>query len=246
MSFISNNCIIYSTDADLIGKLVISGHKVHYDDDILSLVKKIGEINPDLIIIDLFKEVDPSYISALIQINGYLLIRGSLPTHLISEINNKRIIILPDETTNADIIEKIAHLGESPEEKGISEKKKVLIIEDNLDILEMYSVAFTSRWYDVSLATDWLNGMTKAVNLRPDIIILDIMMPHMDGFEVLHTLKNNTSLQAIVVVNSNLEWVDEERRVKELWAEYFLRKSSHTPLDVVSFIEKEIYHIEKK
>lgn len=145
MSFISNNCIIYSTDADLIGKLVISGHKVHYDDDILSLVKKIGEINPDLIIIDLFKEVDPSYISALIQINGYLLIRGSLPTHLISEINNKRIIILPDETTNADIIEKIAHLGESPEEKGISEKKKVLIIEDNLDILEMYSVAFTSR-----------------------------------------------------------------------------------------------------
>lgn len=47
--------------------------------------------------------------------------------------------------------------------------------------------------------------MTKAVNLRPEIIILDIMMPHMDGFEVLHTLKNNTSLQTTVIVNSNLE-----------------------------------------
>lgn len=145
MSFTSTNCIIYSTDADLIGKLVIGGHKVHYDDDILNLIKKIGEVNPDLIIIDLFKEIDPSYISALIQINGYLLIRGSLPINLISEINNKKIIILPNETTNADIIEKIAHLGESSQEKRISEKKKVLIIEDNPDILEMYSVAFISR-----------------------------------------------------------------------------------------------------
>ena len=244
MSFISNNCIVYSSDADLIGKLVISGHKVHYDEDIMSLVRKIGEINPDLIILDLWKEVDPSYINALIQINGYLLIRGSLPLSIISEVNNKKIIFFPIEASNNVIIEKIAHLGDISNEKKPSEKRRVLIIEDNLDILEMYSVAFTSRWYDVSLATDWLSGMTKAVNLRPEIIILDIMMPHMDGFEVLHTLKNNTSLQTTVIVNSNLEWVDEEKKVKELWADYFLRKSSYTPLDVVSFIEKEVLHVE--
>ncbi len=244
MSFISNNCIVYSNDADLIGKLVISGHKVHYDEDIMSLVRKIGEINPDLIILDLWKEVDPSYINALIQINGYLLIRGSLPLSIISEVNNKKIIFFPIEASNNVIIEKIAHLGDISNEKKPSEKRRVLIIEDNLDILEMYSVAFTSRWYDVSLATDWLSGMTKAVNLRPEIIILDIMMPHMDGFEVLHTLKNNTSLQTTVIVNSNLEWVDEEKKVKELWADYFLRKSSYTPLDVVSFIEKEVLHVE--
>lgn len=145
MSFISNNCIVYSNDADLIGKLVISGHKVHYDEDIMSLVRKIGEINPDLIILDLWKEVDPSYINALIQINGYLLIRGSLPLSIISEVNNKKIIFFPIEASNNVIIEKIAHLGDISNEKKPSEKRRVLIIEDNLDILEMYSVAFTSR-----------------------------------------------------------------------------------------------------
>ncbi len=244
MSFISNNCIVYSPDADLIWKLVISGHKVHYDEDILSLVKKISEINPDLTVLDLWKEVDPSYITALIQINGYLIIRGSLPLSIISEVNNEKIILFPTQASNTAIMEKIAHLGDTSDERGLSAKKKVLIIEDNLDILEMYSVAFTSRGYDVSLAADWLSGMTKAVNLRPEIIILDIMMPHMDGFEVLHTLKNNTSLQSTVIVNTNLEGVDEEKKVKELWADYFLRKSNYTPLDVVSFIEKEVLHMD--
>ena len=64
-----NNCIIYSKDAELIGKLIMQGHIVHYDNNIIDLIKQIGEIHPDLIILDdLFKEIDPSYISVLIQV----------------------------------------------------------------------------------------------------------------------------------------------------------------------------------
>jgi hypothetical protein len=154
MSFISNNCIVYSKDTDLIGKLVISGHKVHYDEDILNLVKKIKEINPDLIILDLLKEGDISYINALIQINGYLLIRGTFPASIISEVSNIKVIFFPTEASNNMLIEKIAHLSDAPDKRDHPEKRKILIVEDNLDILEMYSVAFTSRGYDVSLATD--------------------------------------------------------------------------------------------
>ena len=242
MPFPSNNCIVYSKDADLVWKLVMHGHSVHYDSDIGHLVEKIWEIHPDLIILDIFKEIDLSYIDVLIQVHGYIIIRWSLPIESMSLWDAKKIILLPSDTNNDAIIEKIIHLHDSLDEKNLTGKPKILIIEDNPDILEMYSVAFTSRGYDISLATDGLSGMTKAVTIRPEIIILDIMMPHMDGFEVLHALKNNTSLEATVIVNSNLEWVDEEAKVKELWAEYFLRKSHYTPLDVVNFIETEILH----
>lgn len=243
MLFTSNNCVVYSKDPDLIGKLVMHGHKVHYSDNIQNLMKQIQEIHPDLVVLDFFKEIASYDITMLIQINGYTLIRWPFGEEVAKKIDTKKVIILPTDSTTEEVLEKINHLNDSANMKQTSTKPRILIIEDNPDILELYSVAFISRWYDVSLATDWLSGMTKAVNLRPEIIILDIMMPHMDGFEVLHTLKNNTSLQSIVVVNSNLEWVDEEKKAKDLWADYFLRKSSYTPLAVVSFIEKEVLHI---
>ncbi len=63
------------------------------------------------------------------------------------------------------------------------------------------------------------------------------MMPNMDGFEVLQALRNNTSLKSLIITNSNLEGVNEEKKVKELGSDYFLRKSEYTPLDVVNFIE---------
>ena len=101
----------------------------------------------------------------------------------------------------------------------------------------MYELAFQSKWYEVTRALDGLTGVTKAVTLRPDVIILDIMMPNMDGFEVLQALRNNTSLRSLIITNSNLEWVNEEKKVKELGSDFFLRKSEYTPLDVVGFIE---------
>ena len=109
-----------------------------------------------------------------------------------------------DATSSNDaIIEKISHINEQTQKTDT--RPHILIIEDNADILEMYDIAFRSRGYEVSTALDGLDGVTKAVALSPNVIILDIMMPHMDGFEVLHTLKNNTSLKSVVIVNSNLE-----------------------------------------
>jgi CheY-like chemotaxis protein len=241
MLFTSNNCVIYSKDPDLIGKLVMHGHKVYYDSDIARLIHKAEETHPDLIVIDLFKQLPAGEIDAFIHIHGHIIIRGAIPPDMAPLMENLKVMIMPANTPNDIIIEKIAHINEQPGVK--STKPHVLIIEDNLDIQEMYVIAFRSRWYDVSAASDGLDGVTKAVSIKPDIIILDIMMPHMDGFEVLHALKNNTALQSVVIVNSNLEWVDEEKKVKELWADYFLRKSHYTPLEVISFIETQILKI---
>ena len=114
--------------------------------------------------------------------------------------------------------------------------KTILIIEDNKSINEMYQIAFSQAWCTVVSAFDWLEGITKASTLKPDIILLDLMMPNMDGLEVLKVLKNNTSLHTKVIVNSNLEWVDEENRARALWADGFLKKSAYTPLEVVNLI----------
>lgn len=239
MLFTSNNCIIYSKDADLIGKLIMHWHKVHYDSDIKRTIQKVEELHPNLVIFDLFKHLEAQEIDAIIQIHSHVIIRWTLPEDIIKKIDAKNVIIIPPNTTNEDIINRIAHINETVNgsEKN---KRKVLIIEDNTDILEMYAVAFQSKWYDVDEALDGLIGITKAATFHPDIIILDIMMPHMDGFEVLYTLRNNTTLSATIIVNSNLEWINEEQKVKQLWADYFLRKSEYTPLDVIAFIEKNI------
>ena len=83
--------------------------------------------------------------------------------------------------------------------------KTVLVIEDNHNINEMYAIAFRGEGCTVVSAYDGLDGITKAAQIKPDIIILDIMMPNMDGFEMLKALKTNTSLATKVIVNTNLE-----------------------------------------
>jgi hypothetical protein len=143
MLFTSNNCVIYSKDPDLIGKLVMHGHKVYYDSDITRLIHKAEETHPDLIVIDLFKQVPPSEIDAFIHIHGHIIIRGIVPADMSPLLENLKVMIIPADTPNDIIIEKIAHINE---QSGIQNAKPhVLIIEDNLDIQEMYMIAFQSR-----------------------------------------------------------------------------------------------------
>ena len=70
----------------------------------------------------------------------------------------------------------------------------------------MYALSFRAKGFVVHEADDGLTGITKAAEIKPGIILLDIMMPYMDGFEVLTTLRNNTTkVQPTIIVNSNLE-----------------------------------------
>lgn len=234
--FKSSNCVIYSQDADLIGKLVMKGHILHYEENIENLIKDVREQNPDLLILDELKKMDLSTINSLMHIHGHIIIRWDIDLEKLDIADKDQVTVLPLDIPNDIVVEKIAHIYDS--EKIIGNRPvKVLIIEDNVDIIEMYDIAFQSRWYEVTRALDGLTGVTKAVTLRPDVIILDIMMPNMDGFEVLQALRNNTSLKSLIITNSNLEWVNEEKKVIELGSDYFLRKSEYTPSDVVVFIE---------
>lgn len=82
--------------------------------------------------------------------------------------------------------------------------KKIMIVEDDKSIQDIYTLNFRAAGYEVILEGDGLSGISSVVEKKPDIILLDVMMPNMDGFAFLKVMKENTSVNIPVVVCSNL------------------------------------------
>lgn len=78
--------------------------------------------------------------------------------------------------------------------------KRVLIIDDETDLLEALDSWLGSYGYEVSTAKDGAEGLSRAKELRPDLVILDISMPKMDGFEVLSLIRADTQTASTPVV----------------------------------------------
>lgn len=76
---------------------------------------------------------------------------------------------------------------------------RVLIIEDELILLKMYRDKFENSGFEVSTAVEGGEGLSRAINDQPDFIILDLMMPKMDGIELLKLLKQNEKTKDIPV-----------------------------------------------
>jgi two-component system chemotaxis response regulator CheY len=92
--------------------------------------------------------------------------------------------------------------------------KKIMIIDDDRDLQEIYKINFEMAGYEVLQEMDGLDGISSVVDKQPDIILLDINMPNMDGFAFLKAMKDNTSINIPVVVCSNLS--DKETYAKAI------------------------------
>lgn len=112
-------------------------------------------------------------------------------------------------------------------------KKKVLIIEDNIDLLEIYKINFEMEGFVVDTAKNGMEWIVKLLEKKPDIIVLDIMMPSMNGFEVLKTIKTQSSISIPIVVCSNLSSKEDETTIMESGADIYLRKSDYKWEEVV-------------
>lgn len=66
---------------------------------------------------------------------------------------------------------------------------KILFIEDDKDLTEVYYQAFKAKGYNILLANNGKQGLSKILKQKPDLILLDLLMPEMDGFDLLKTLK---------------------------------------------------------
>lgn len=79
-------------------------------------------------------------------------------------------------------------------------KKTILLVDDEEDIIKLNMVRLIDSNYDVILATNGEDALKKAESQHPDLILLDVMMPGMDGLKVLAALKKNTETLSIPVI----------------------------------------------
>jgi len=121
-------------------------------------------------------------------------------------------------------------------------KGSILIIEDDLVLTRMYQKKFEFDGFQVFLGFGGQEGLKLAQEKQPNIILLDIMMPEMDGFEVLKRLKKDSTTSAIpVIILTNLGTsqvlIDEALR---LGAKDYLIKSKTSSAEVVKKVEVNI------
>lgn len=115
----------------------------------------------------------------------------------------------------------------------ISKNIKVLIVEDNENICEMYAVTFMRRGFTVYTAPDGRSAIQKYKNKKPDIILLDIMMPQVDGYQVLSEVRKDVNSYTPVIMLTNLDANDFTRESQLDNIDAYLIKSHHSPREVV-------------
>jgi len=111
--------------------------------------------------------------------------------------------------------------------------KKILIAEDDNFLANAYRVKFEKEGWEVTIAYNGEEAVSKAKSIKPDVILLDLVMPKMDGWEALKLLKKDPITAKIkVVVASNLGQSADVERAKKMGADDYLIKSD-TPISAV-------------
>ncbi|MBX7247344.1 MAG: response regulator [Candidatus Sumerlaeaceae bacterium] len=95
----------------------------------------------------------------------------------------------------------------------MSEKKKILAVDDESDLLLIIKTALFSEGFDVITASNGPDGLALAEDQKPDLLILDMMMPEMNGFEVLKCMRDNPKTQDIPVIM--LTGVSEKSKIRQ-------------------------------
>ncbi len=124
-------------------------------------------------------------------------------------------------------------------------KKKVLIIEDESDISSIYQQILNEAGYETFIATDGKNGLQKIFEVSPDIIILDLRMPVMDGKTMLRELKNNPAYvmhkNIPVVILTNSESYESVRDTKTLGgANEYIIKANIAPNEIIDIVKRYV------
>lgn len=121
--------------------------------------------------------------------------------------------------------------------------KRILIIEDDKILSELMEKKLKTVGYEVTVAVDGEKGLEKIRAIRPDLVLLDILMPNKNGVEVMEEMnkEEGISLAKIpVIIISNSGQPVEISRVLELGAKDYLVKASFNPQEVVEKVIKQI------
>lgn len=121
-------------------------------------------------------------------------------------------------------------------------KKRVLIIEDEAPLSKILAEALTDRSFEVDVAVHGEEGWHKTKENTPDLVLLDIIMPRLDGFVYLKRLRANKKLAGVpVIILSNLGQETDIAEARELGALDYLVKSNHTIEAIVQRVEHVLH-----
>lgn len=123
----------------------------------------------------------------------------------------------------------------------MTKQYKVLLIEDDLSLLKIYSNKLKANNFVVSVATTGEEGLHKAETEKPDVVLLDLILPEKDGFIVLEEIKKNPETKKIpVIILSNLGQTADIEKGKELGAVDYLVKADVSLIDLVGKVKQYI------
>jgi len=117
--------------------------------------------------------------------------------------------------------------------------KNILLIEDDPFLVDIYTTKLKELGFFADVAGDGEEGLRKLKEKDFDLLILDIVLPHVDGWQVLKEISENEKLKNLkVIVLSNLGQKEEVEKGLKLGAVKYLVKAHYTPLEVIEEINK--------
>ena len=120
---------------------------------------------------------------------------------------------------------------------------KIAIIEDDIAISQMYRMKFEVDGYEVETAENGKVGLKLIKDLKPDIVLLDLMMPEMNGEEMLAKLRETPYGHNVkVIILTNMGEQEIPKSIKNLGVEAVILKAHMTPREVEDIVKKELGH----
>jgi DNA-binding response OmpR family regulator len=111
----------------------------------------------------------------------------------------------------------------------------ILVIDDTEDMQKLIKSNLSARGFNVVLASDGLKGIELAQVNKPDLIVLDIMLPDITGWDILGRLKQDIELKQIpVIIMTASEGIDDEKQAERMGADHFFSK----PFPLHQFLKK--------
>jgi len=118
-------------------------------------------------------------------------------------------------------------------------KYKVLIVDDDKFLLQMYAMKFTHSGHEVTTALNGNEALEKLKEITPEIIVMDVVMPGMDGMELLETIhRENIAPSAVYVMLTNQSAPTDIERAKTIGMHGYIVKATTIPSEVVEEVIK--------
>jgi CheY-like chemotaxis protein len=233
--------LVIDDDKDMVDVIKEHLNKKGYDVTVINssqeALKAAIDIKPDLITLDLLMpNIDGFTIAELLKQNPST---KNIPIVIISAIFEKERAFklgISDYITKpfdpSELFNSIKKIEENI--TGQMQKKKILVVDDDPDISSVLALSLNEQSYNVLNAYDGLQAVAAAKREKPDMIILDLMLPEMDGFEVLKKIKSDSETMQIPIIIITGRGDDDREKAIKLGANKYLLK----PFTVKSLLEE--------